>query len=121
MTTQQVADKYIELFKQRKVADIHNTFYHENVICTEPEHAAAMGIPTITKGLAAVQEKSKSMQEKIAEMHSFHCSEPIVGGNYFSVAMGRDISMKNGQRMKTDEIGVFGVRDGKIISETFFY
>jgi len=35
--------------------------------------------------------------------------------------MGRDMSLKNGQRLQLAEIGVFGVKDDKIISETFFY
>jgi hypothetical protein len=37
------------------------------------------------------------------------------------MAMGRELTFKNGQRRKVDEIAVFGVEDGKIVSETFFY
>jgi hypothetical protein len=36
------------------------------------------------------------------------------------VAMGRDMTLKNGQRLQLAEIAVFGVKDDKIISETFF-
>jgi ketosteroid isomerase-like protein len=121
MTTQEVAERYVELFKQGKAPEIQNTFYDADVVCTEPEHAIAIGVPTLTKGLAAVQAKSKARQEIIAQIHSFYCSEPVVGGNYFSVAMGREMTFKNGQRVKADEIAVFGVKDGKIVSETFFY
>jgi len=45
----------------------------------------------------------------------------VVGGDYFSLAMGRDITLKNGQRLQLTEIAVFGVKDDRIISETFFY
>jgi len=35
--------------------------------------------------------------------------------------MGRDMTLKNGQRMQLAEIAVFGVKNGKIVTETFFY
>ena len=54
-------------------------------------------------------------------MHGGYCSEPVVGGSYFSVAMGMDCTMKGAGRMKMDEIAVFGVKEGKIVSEEFFY
>jgi ketosteroid isomerase-like protein len=35
--------------------------------------------------------------------------------------MGMDVTMKGGQRMKMDEVCVFKVKDGKIVSEEFFF
>jgi hypothetical protein len=121
MTTQELANRYYDLFQKRQVAEIYQQFYSADIVCTEPEHALAMGVPTVTKGIEAVLAKSKARQELIAEVHSFFSSEPIVGGDYFSVAMGRDMTLKNGQRLQLAEIAVFGVKDDKIISETFFY
>jgi len=121
MTTQELANRYYELFEQRQIAEIYQQFYSADIVCTEPEHALAFGVPTVTRGIEAVLAKSKSRQELIAEVHSFFSSEPVVGGNYFSLAMGRDMTMKNGQRVQVAEIAVFGVKDDKIISETFFY
>jgi hypothetical protein len=121
MTTQEVADRYYDLFKQRQVAQIYEQLYSADIVCTEPEHALAMGVPTITKGIEAVLAKSKARLELIEEVHSFFSSEPVVGGNYFSLAMGRDMTFKNGQRLQLAEIAVFGVKDDKIITETFFY
>ena len=121
MTTQELANRYYELFEQRQIAEIYQQFYSADIVCTEPEHALAIGVPTVTRGIEAVLAKSKSRQEIIAEVHSFFSSEPVVGGNYFSLAMGRDMTMKNGQRVQVAEIAVFGVKDDKIISETFFY
>jgi ketosteroid isomerase-like protein len=121
MTTQELANQYYELFTKRQVAEIYEKFYSADIVCTEPEHALAIGVPTVTKGIAAVLAKSKSRQELIAEVHSFFSSEPVVGGDYFSVAMGRDMTLKSGQRMQLAEIAVFGVKEGKITTETFFY
>lgn len=121
MTTQEFANYYYQLFKERKVAEIYQQLYSADIVCTEPEHAVAMGVPTITRGIEAVLAKSKARQETIAEIHSFFCTEPVVGGDYFSVAMGRDMTFKNGQRVQMAEIAVFCVKDDKIVSETFFY
>ena len=121
MTTQELAGRYYDLFQKRQVPEIYQQLYSADIVCTEPEHALSMGVPTITKGIEAVLAKSKARQEIIAEVHSFFSSEPVVGGEFFSVAMGRDMSLKNGQRLQLAEIGVFGVKDDKIISETFFY
>lgn len=121
MTTQEIADRYYALFKERQVAEIYETLYSPEIICTEPEHALVMGVPTVTKGIEAILAKSKARQETIAEVHSFFMSEPVVGGDYFSLAMGRDMTFKNGQRIQAAEIAVFGVKEDKIVTETFFY
>jgi ketosteroid isomerase-like protein len=121
MTSQEIAARYMELYKQGRVQDIRGELYSADIVCTEPEHALTLGIPTITKGIAAVEAKSKERNEMIAEVHGAYCSEPVVAEKYFSVAMGRDVTFKNGPRMKFDEIAVFGISDGKIVTETFFY
>jgi len=121
MTTQEVANRYMELEKQGKWMEIQDELYSTDVVCTEPEHAAAMGMQTVTKGIEAIKAKAAAWNEGIAEMHGGYCSEPVIGGDFFSVAMGMDCTMKNGQRMKMDEIAVFGVKDGKIVTEQFFF
>ncbi len=121
MTTQEVANRYMELEKQGKWTEIQDELYSKDVVCIEPEHAAAMGMATITKGLDAVKEKGNAFNAMIEEMHGGYCSEPVVGGDYFSVAMGMDCTMKGTGRMKMDEIAVFHVKDGKIVQEQFFF
>jgi hypothetical protein len=121
MTTQELADQYVEMIRAGRSPEIYDQFYSSEIICKEPEHAAAMGIPILTTGIAAVRDKSKARMETIAESHGAYCTEPVVSGDYFSVAMGREVTFKNGDRRKFDEIAVFGVKNNKIVSETFFY
>jgi hypothetical protein len=121
MTTQELASQYVEMIRAGRSAEIYDQFYSAEIICEEPEHAIALGIPTVTTGIVAVREKSKARMETIAEAHGSYCTEPIVSGGYFTVAMGREVTFKNGDRRKFDEIAVFGVKDDKIVSETFFY
>jgi hypothetical protein len=121
MTTLQVASRYYELAKENKWSDIVDELYSQDIVNREPAHAAAMGIPTLTTGLDAVKAKSKARREMIETLHSQYCSAPAVGGTFFSVSMGRDITFKGRPRMNLEEIAVFEVKNGKIISEQFFY
>ena len=121
MTTQQVADRYYELAQQQKWAEIQDELYGQDIVNKEPEHAAAMGIPTLTAGLEAVKAKGEARRKLIENIHSQECSKPVTGGKFFSVSMGRDVTFIGKPRVKLDEIAVFEVRDGKIVTEQFFY
>jgi hypothetical protein len=121
LTTQDVANRYMELEKQGNWQAIHDELYSNDVVSIEPEHAAAIGMQTITKGMDAVRAKGKAWNEMVEEMHGGFCSEPVIGGNFFSVAMGMDVTMKGSGRMKLDEIAVFEVKEGKIVKEQFFF
>jgi hypothetical protein len=121
MTTQEVANRYMELEKQGKHGEIKAELYSNDVVCIEPEHAVAMGMQTVTIGLEAGLAKGKKLAENIEEIHSGYHTEPVVVGNFFSMAMGFDATYKIGGRRKFDEIAVFEVKDGKIIKEQFFY
>jgi ketosteroid isomerase-like protein len=75
----------------------------------------------ITKGKKDVKAKSLANREMIEAIHSQYCSEPVVAGNFFSVSLKRDVSFKNKSRMELEEIAVLQVRDGKIVSEQFYF
>lgn len=121
MTTQEVANRYYELACQSKWIEIQDELHDDKVTCREPEHAASRGVQVMTIGRDAVKAKGEANREKIEAIHNQYCSDPIVGGNFFSVALKRDITFKNRPRMNLEEICVFQVAEGKIVSEEFFY
>lgn len=121
MTTQQVADRYYELATQNKWMEIWDELYSPECVNREPEHAAAQGVPTETKGMEAIRAKSAARRAMIEELHAQFCSAPVVGAGFFSCSMGRDVTFKGKPRMKLDEVAVFEVKDGKIVLEQFFY
>ena len=121
MTTQEVANRYYELASQSKWTEIQDELHGDNVICQEPEHVASRGVQVVTKGRDAVKAKGIANRETIETIHSQYCSEPIAAGNFFTVALKRDVTFKNRPRMTLEEICVFQVADGKIVLEQFFY
>jgi hypothetical protein len=121
MTTQEMANKYYELACQNKYVEIQHEFYDDNVISVEPEHAALKGMQIVTKGKPAVTAKGEAFRESRETLHSQSCSEPFVTGDFFSVILKRDITFKNRPRVQLEEIGIFQVKEGKVILEQFFY
>lgn len=121
MTTQEIAARYYELASQRKVIEIQDSLYDENVVCQEPEKAAAMGFAVITTGREAIKAKGVARRATIEAIHSYSCSEPIVAGDFFSVVLKQDITFIGRPRVTLEEIAIFQVKDGKVIKEQFFY
>jgi hypothetical protein len=121
MTTQEIATRYQELMTQRKFIEIQDTYYHEDVICQESEKADSMGMSIFTNGREAVKAKGIARRATIETMHSYFCSEPIVAGEFFSVVLKQEVTFKGKPRAAVEEIGVFYVKDGKIVKEQFFY
>ncbi|MBS1915611.1 MAG: nuclear transport factor 2 family protein [Bacteroidetes bacterium] len=121
MTTQEVANRYCELAKQNKWTEILDELCAEDLINKEPGHVISRGIQQVTNGLDNVKAKGIVNREKIEAIHSQDCSAPLVAGNFFTVMLRRSITFKGKPRMNMEEIAFFELRDGKIISEQFFY
>ncbi len=48
-------------------------------------------------------------------------SEPVVAGNFFTVSMALAMTFEGRGRVTMDELPVFEVDDGRIVTEQFFY
>lgn len=121
MTTQEVAARYYELACQNKWSEIHETLHDDDIVSREPEHRAPAGIETVTRGKSAVRTKSEAHRAMIEAIHSRHTSEPLVAGDFFTTVLKRDVTYKGRPRTNSEEIAVIEVKNGKIVSETFFY
>ena len=117
MTTQQIANRLVELCCKGQIQQAGEELYADEILSIEPAHA-----PTKTaKGKKAVAEKGAQFAAMIEERHGGSFSDPIVSGRYFSVAMTLDATIKGKGRMVLEEICVYEVKDGKIVSEQFFF
>lgn len=118
MTTQEVANKLVSYMRQGQMHQAQIELYANDITCIEPEGGMA---PHITKGKEAVLEKGKQFGQMIEERHGGETSDPLVCGDFFSVSMTLDATMKGMGRMLLEEICVYQVKDGKIIFEQFFF
>lgn len=109
MTTQEVANRMNELFKENKWNQVQDELYADDCESIEPPHAP--GLQSVN-GKEAIKKKGEMFQSMIEEMHGGWVSDLTVAGNYISCGMGR---------MKMDEICVYEVKDGKVVKEQFFF
>ncbi len=117
MTTQEVANRLVELCRKGQVLEAQQELFADDVTSHEPAHS-----PTPAAiGKEAALAKGKYFASSIEERYSGSFEDPIVAGNYFSFVCKLDAKLKGAGRVVWDEICVFGVKDGKIISEQFFY
>jgi hypothetical protein len=117
MTTQEIADRLVDLCRQEKHPQAQEELYDDAIVSVEPEKS---GVP-ITKGMTAIREKTVAWDDAVIEIHEAKVSDPIVTGNYFAVTMENDITFKEQGRINISEICVYEVKKGKIVREQFFY
>ena len=117
MTTREVADRLVELCRKGLILEAQQELFADDVTSYEPENSPTP--PAI--GKEAVLAKGKHFASLIEERRSGSFEDPIVAGNYFSFVCKLDATLTGIGRVVWDEICVFGVKDGKVISEQFFY
>lgn len=117
-TTQEVANRLVELCRKGDYNTCYDELFHADVKAIGPA-----GTPESeqTKGIDALKAKGEQFNAMFEEMHSGFVDDAVVAGNAFSVKMGYDATMKGGKRVQEDELVVYMVKDGKIISEQYFY
>lgn len=120
MNTEAIAKRLVELCRQGKYEEAQNELYADDAVSIEMD-----GLPPGSlgnaKGLEAIREKGRQFNAGIEAMHGGSVGEPVVAGNWFSLAMSMDATFKGGGRVQMAEICVYQVRDGKIVHEQFFY
>jgi len=118
MTTTEVASRFNELAKEEKWFEIQDELFSDNVRSIDPQDSSYF---KYAEGKAAVRKKGEEFVEKVEAAHRRHTSEPIVAGNHFAVAREVDITVQGFGRIQINEVMLYEVKDGEIISEQFFY
>lgn len=118
MTTQEIANRLVELCRIGKAEQAIKELYSPQIVSIEPE-----GTPDrIVSGFEAIAEKGKKFEAMIESINSNVVTDPIVADNIFSCAMLMNINMKGVPvPVEMNEICVYTVVEGKIVKEEFFY
>jgi len=117
MMTSHVADRLVELCRQGQFEQAQTELFADDAVSIEPDGAPV----EVAEGLEAIQEKGREFMSGVEAIHGIVVSEPIVAGSFFTVSMELDTTMKGRGRVSMEELCVYEVDDGKIISEQFFY
>jgi len=119
MSVSEIGEKYVALCKAAKFDECLSTLFAKDAVSVEA--AAPPGGERIAKGLEAIGAKGKWWVENHI-VHKAEVTGPYPNDDRFAVRFIFDITNKpSGQRMTMDEVGLFTVKDGKIVREEFFY
>ena len=117
MNTEEVAKRVVELVRKQAWYEALDTLYDDNIASVE---AYSMGGESPeTRGKEGVRGKIDWWVNAM-EVHSFDAKGPFVGHDRFVVQYDADVTDKNSkERTKLSEVGVYTVKDGKIVREEF--
>ena len=118
LTTKEVAARFNELAKQEKWFEIQDELFADNVKSIDPPNSPYFGY---AEGKAVVRKKGEDFVKRIEAAHRRHTTEPIIAGNHFAVGREVDITVQGYGRIQINEIMLYEVKDGEIISEQFVY
>ena len=117
MNTEQVAQKVVELTRKQAWVEALETLYDKDIVSVE---ARTMdGSSPETRGVGGVRKKVDWWLNNM-QVHSAKVSAPFVAHDHFVVQYDLDVTDKNSKkRMQMSEVGVYTVKNGKIIREEF--
>jgi hypothetical protein len=118
MTTQEDADRLYQFCKEGKWEEAQDALFSKEAESIEPPHS--QGVQHV-QGLDNIKAKAKSFSSQVEEVHGGYVKGPLVAGNFVSLAIGMDVTMKGAGRMNMEEIALYEVRDGQIVKEQFFF
>jgi ketosteroid isomerase-like protein len=117
MTTTELAKDFTNLLKQGDHAGAAAKHNADSIMSYE----AAEGPMAVCEGSEAVKQKGDWWREN-HELHAEIVEGPYVNSDQFAVFFKMDVTPKaTGERAMMDEVGVYTVKDGKIVEERFYY
>lgn len=118
MTTQEIANRLVELCKEGQFQQVVEELYSPDILSIEPKGA----IWPEGRGLEFIQQKGEQWMAMVAEVHDSYISDPLVADQFFTIQMRTDVTLnESGARMVMDELCLYRTENGKIVEEQFFY
>jgi hypothetical protein len=119
MTTQEIARELVALCAKGEFEKAQKELYAADAVSIEPY--ATDAFPKEVKGLSNLHKKVEAFQAGVEKMYSITASEPLVTSGAIAFTLTMDVDMKGEGRKEMTEICVYEVKEGKIISEQFFF
>jgi hypothetical protein len=117
MTTEEVAKRVVDLVRKQAWYEALDALYDDNIVSVEA--FSMSGSSPETRGKEAVRGKI-DWWLNATEVHSFTADGPFVAHDRFVVQYDAEVTDKEStQRRKLSEVGVYTVKDGKIVREEF--
>ncbi|WP_413581017.1 SnoaL-like domain-containing protein [Bdellovibrio sp. HCB288] len=117
--TLEVGQKLVNFCKSNQVVEAIETLYADDIESREAMETP--GMPAESRGKQNALKKNLEWEKKM-EVHSSQIDGPFPSGDRFAVHFNYDATDKEtNKRWAMEEVGIYTVKDGKIVKEEFFY
>lgn len=118
MTTAEIANRLVTMCRDGKIEEAKEELFSENIVSIEPREGL---LPKEIQGMDAIRDKAQLFISHVENFFGQKISEPVIAGDFFAVSWDTDLQMKDEPRKTNSELCLYHVKNGKIISEQFFY
>lgn len=118
MTTTEIANRLVSMCRDGKIEEAKEELFAANIKSIEPREGL---LPKEIQGMQAIRDKAQLFISHVENFFGQKISEPVIAGDFFAVSWETDLQMKGEERKTNSELCLYHVKDGKIISEQFFY
>ena len=115
-TTQDVAQDLVAMCRAGQFDESGQKYWADDVVSYEPMAGEMAEI----RGKDGVRAKGEWWAAN-HEIHNVEVTGPFINGDQFAVGFRMDVTPKDGERLTLDEVGLYTVKDGKVVEERFFY
>ena len=113
-TVPEIANRLISLCNELKFVEAYTELYADDAVSIDPNYKNEP-----LTGLHSLLEREHQFLANV-EIHEINVSEAIFAGSYFSVILSMQFTVKGQQSKMIEEICVYKVENGKIVSQQFF-
>jgi 2-oxo-4-hydroxy-4-carboxy--5-ureidoimidazoline (OHCU) decarboxylase len=113
MTITDVASRLIELCTAHNFTQAQKELYANDITSIETDGSQRAGLDTLLV-------KEQNFLDSLEQLFLVEFSAPLVAGSFFTTKLTMEFDMKNVGRRKVEELCVYRVLNGKVVSEQFF-
>lgn len=110
----EIAARLASLCAEKKFVEAYTELFSEHAVSIDPVYK---NVPL--EGLAGLIEREKQFLSA-HEVYKVNISAAMFSGSYFSVVIGMDFAPHGGEHKSIEELAVYKVELGKIVSQQFF-
>jgi len=119
MSTLEIAKRYVALVSEHKNEECLRELFSKEAVSVEA--GAPPGQDRTARGLDAIRAKGKWWSDN-HKVHSAQVEGPYPHDDRFAVRFAYEVTFKpENKRFTMQEVGLFTVKDSKIVKEEFFY
>ena len=119
MSVADIANDLVAKYRQGQNLAAIDAHYSDDIVSIEA--TGTEQFPARQEGIEPIRGKNQWWIEN-HEIHGGEVNGPYIGEDQFAVQFKFDVTPKmTGQRMQMTEMGLYNVKNGKIVQEEFFY